>query len=107
MVSDMTFTPTPVPAEDRPRDEDRRRYAYAWDAIQLGVWQRWLDLHTAEGRTAWELPPDRELTDVEAMRHCTRIRVAAKWHADTHQLKVESRRKDHGRILDLRFTRES
>lgn len=66
--------------------------SYDWGSVVPGEWQRWLDLTT------------EDITDDEAMRQCTRIRVAAKWHADHNGLTLQSRRQHKGRLLDLRFT---
>jgi hypothetical protein len=82
----MSISPIPVPP-DRPE-----RARYDWSKVVLGEWQCWLD---ARGEN---------LTDEDAMRRATRIRLAARDHARRHDLKLESRRIDHGRVLDLRFT---
>lgn len=90
----MTIAPIPTPPE-RAAENDQRarsRVRYDWSSVQLDEWQTWQD------RT------DEEIDDAEALRSATRIRVAALDHAARHGLKVESRRKDHGRVLDLRFT---
>lgn len=84
----MTITPNPVP-EGR-----ASRTRYAWDRIELGVWQNWPTV--AE---------DETLTDEDALKRATRVRLAARDYATRHGLKVESRRSEHGRVLDLRFTR--
>lgn len=85
----MTISPTPVP-EDRPR-----RARYDWSAIALGEWQCWVDTRT------------ETLTNEQALAQATRVRLAARDYAKRHGLTLESRRQNHGRVLDLRFTREA
>lgn len=84
----MTISPTPVP-DDRPS-----RVRYDWDRIDLGEWQNWLDRRGTE-----------DLTDAEALKQATRVRLAARDYARRHGMRVESRRLEHGRVLDLRFTK--
>lgn len=88
----MTITPSPVPPDETPAERTYTRARYDWGSVVPGQWQRWLDL-TGE-----------DVTDTEAMRQCTRTRLAAKWHADHNNLRLESRRTRKGRTLDLRFT---
>lgn len=100
MVWSMTITPAPLPADEVPRESSRVRSVYEWDKIQLGVWQLWVGSIDDEGRL---IPADVD-DDEEAMRQCTRVRVAAKWHADTNGLVMQSERSHRGRVLKLRFT---
>jgi hypothetical protein len=92
----MTVTPYPTPA-DRAAENDAKpvyeRTSYNWDSVIVGRWQTWQDL-TGE-----------DVTNAEALRRATRIRLAARSHAINSGMQVESRRKNYGRILDLRFTR--
>ena len=88
----MTITPHPTPADDVPVVKTRTRARYDWDSVVVGQWQRWID------------SPAQTITDEDAMRACTRTRLAARWWAERNGLKVESRRKDHGRVLDLLFS---
>ena len=91
----MTITPQPIPPERVGLPEPARsRVSYDWNSVQLGEWQNWVDL------------TDEDVTNEEAMKAATRVRVAAMDYANRHGLKVESRRERHGRILDLRFTRK-
>ncbi len=83
----MTISPLPVP-NDRPS-----RARYDWAAIVLNEWQCWLDTRALD------------LNNAEAMRRATRVRLAGASYARSHSLQMESRRTDHGRTLDLRFTR--
>lgn len=83
----MTITPNPVP-DDRPV-----RNRYDWTTVVLGEWQNWLNL---DG--------DDSVTNEEALRAATRVRVAALHYAKRQGYDLESRRLRHGRILDLRFT---
>ncbi len=85
----MTISPFPVP-EDRPS-----RTRYDWSRIVIGEWQCWLDVR------------GEDITDNEALKQATRIRLAARDYAARHGLTVQSRRTQHGRTLDLRFTPES
>jgi hypothetical protein len=87
----MTITPTPVPDDWTPPPAHARG-RYDWTCIQLGTWQSWLNL------------PD-EVTDADAMRACTRIRVAAIDHAKRNGLTVRSSRARKGRDLKLLFER--
>lgn len=80
----MTITPHPAP--DLPP-----RTRYDWAQIELGTWQRWLD-------------GGEECSNAEALTRATRVRLAARDYAQRHGYRLESRRLDHGRILDLRFT---
>lgn len=90
----MTISPTPLPPDaTAPVDRVHTRAQYDWGSIVFGQWQRWLTITD-------------EVTNADAMRQATRIRVAAKWHADRHGYRLESRRINYGRILDLRFTRQ-
>lgn len=83
----MTISPNPAP-------QDRgHRKRYDWSRIVLGEWQNWLDVSG-----------DETLTDEEALKRATRIRLAARDYAVRHGMRVESRRLKHGRILDLRFS---
>lgn len=86
----MTITPRPTPANETPVRRRAPRTTYDWGLVVPNTWQRWLE--TTE-----------EVDNVEAMKRCTRVRVAAKWFADHHGYRLESRRRDYGRILDLRF----
>ncbi len=84
----MTISPIPLPPDSSPRT----RSTYNWASIEIGQWQRWLDL------------TGTDVSDDEARRRSDRIRVAARWHARHNGLKVESSSEDKGRLLDLRFT---
>src|SRR3954465_7009411 len=98
----MTITPAPLPADAVPAPGGRLRSVYEWDKIQLGVWQLWIGT-AVDGRV---IPADIA-DDEEALRACTRVRVAAKWHADRTGLVVQSERSHKGRVLKLRFTRRT
>lgn len=78
---------------NRPDPPGRFRASYDWSTIVLGEWQNWQDLR-----------PQKEVTKEEALQSATRIRVAAIDYAKRHGMRVESRRLDHGKVLDLRFT---
>lgn len=99
----MTISPNPVPP-DRPV-----RARYDWSSVVLGEWQNWLDLRHQVG-TLVTSPGGLDfepLTDDEALKRATRVRLAARDYARRHGMRVESRRLDHGRVLDLRFTIDS
>lgn len=81
----MTITPKTAAA-----GKARRRYD--WDAIVLGEWQNWLDLR---GET---------VSNAESLKLAERTRLAAHDYARRHGLRLQSRRNDHGRVLDLCFT---
>jgi len=87
------ISPQPVP-EDETDVPERILRTYDWGAVRLGTWQRWLDMRADD------------LTDEEALRHATRIRVSASRHAHREGLTVATRRREHGRVLDLRFDRK-
>lgn len=86
--------PSPLPPDrEPPAERSRSRTSYDWASIELGVWQCWLDLR------------GQDIDNAEALRQCTRVRVAALYHARSRGLTVASRRIEHGRVLDLRFTK--
>lgn len=89
----MTITPQPVPPDDVPAERTRTQVRYDWDAVVLGQWQRWVDL------------TGQDVDYADALRQCTRVRLAAKWYADHHGLTLQSRRQRKGQLLDLRFIR--
>lgn len=90
----MTRTPQPVPPERvDPPEPARSTTSYDWESMKPDTWQRWQDL-TGD-----------QVTNEEALRAATRIRVAAIEWGKRHGYDVKSRRWSHGRILDLRFTR--
>jgi hypothetical protein len=94
-MGDMMHKPSSVPP-DRAANNDRKvsaRRRYDWSSVQLGEWQCWQDL------------TGQDFTDSEALYEATKVRVAAKWYADNNGLRLQSRRLDYGRILDLRFTK--
>lgn len=80
----MTISPQPAP-------QTPRRARYDWASIELGTWQRWLNL-------TGEL-----LTDDEARKAAARVRLAGRDYAQRHNLTMASRREQGGRILDLKF----
>lgn len=82
----MTITPQPASGDWTGRKR------YDWAAIELGAWQRWLD-------------QPKNITDEEARRACDRVRLAGLDHARRKGLTMHSRTKDHGRVLELIFTR--
>lgn len=88
----MTIKPSPVPPERAALDNRPRppRATYDWASIEYGTWQNWLNL------------PD-DVDDADAMRACTRIRIAGLGYARKHRLTLETRRTRKGRTLDMRF----
>lgn len=67
---------------------------YDWDRVVVGEWQNWISPENDQ----------RPLTDIEARRRFNNIQAAAREWAWRNGLSVETRRVDHGRVVDLRFT---
>ncbi|MBN1174541.1 MAG: hypothetical protein JXA67_20400 [Micromonosporaceae bacterium] len=82
----MAIEPTPLTAEEQPKPRQR----YDWTKIQLGEWQRWMDL-TGE-----------DVSSEHAKQRSERIRLAAIAYGRAHGMRVESRRQTW-QTLDLRF----
>lgn len=85
------LTPRPVPPD---RDLIDRRKRYDWEKVVIDEWQNWL-----------EDDPSAPVTDAEARRRAQNLVVAAREWAGRNGLRVQTRRVDHGRTLDLLFTR--
>ncbi len=84
------ITPT-TPASGRRPGPPRR---YDWDKVEVGEWQNWISPQAGES-----------ITDAEARRRFVNLRNSAREWAGRNGLFVETRRVNHGRFVDLRFTR--
>ncbi len=88
-------TPTPTPRERAEAYESRparSRTSYDWDLIVIGQWQEWQNMPAA--------------TKDEAEAAYLRLRGAARSAATRRGLKVETRKQDYGRVVDLLFTKD-
>lgn len=86
----MIVTPTPAPA-DRRMGRARR---YDWSKVRVGEWQNWISTD-----------PSEAVSDAEAYRRFINLKNSAREWAMRQGLRVQTRRVDHGRTLDLLFTR--
>jgi hypothetical protein len=85
----MLIGPAPAP-QARQRHASRR---YDWSKVQIGQWQNWISPE----------PSEPVITDAEAHRRYMNLRNSAREWALRRGLRVQTRRRDGGRILDLRF----
>jgi hypothetical protein len=89
--------PTPTPPEraatlsQRPA---RSRVHYPWEEIVVGEWQTWQSL-------------DASVQPGDARAQANRLRSAARYWANTHDMELQTVTTREGRTVDLRFTRRA
>ncbi len=88
----MMITPTSAPPRRTSGPGGGRRYD--WSRVQVGEWQNWITID----------PTDSSVTNAEALRRYANIRSAAREWAMRNGLDVQTRRVNHGRVVDLLFT---
>ncbi len=88
----MAITPTSAPTE-RPEARPGPARRYDWDKVVVGQWQNWINQ-----------PDDRPITDAEARRRYANLKNSATQWAGRNDLRVQTRRARHGRVVDLLFT---
>lgn len=77
------------PAREHQITQGRTRYD--WTRVEVGRWQNWLEL-------------GEDASDGEARRRSQNLITAARDWASRNELRVQTRRFDLGRTVDLLFT---